>query len=61
VVEDLAAELVAEDHGLVRIHEAAEARTLEQRTQMTGMMACVQVTAADAADQWPHEDLAGDG
>ena len=58
VIEDLATELMAEHHRLVGTHEALEAGALQQVGEVMGVVASVQIAAADAADERPHQDLA---
>ena len=57
VVEDLAAELVAVDHGIGRLREVRVAHAPGQRRHVVAVVLQVQVGTADAAAQDPEQDL----
>ncbi|MGY2804582.1 hypothetical protein ACVIHF_001312 [Bradyrhizobium sp. USDA 4506] len=61
VVEDLAAELMAEHDVARQIHRRATGQELAQLHHAVGMLACVQIGTADAAGERFDQHLAGAG
>src|SRR5262249_52739467 len=61
VLDDLAAELVAEHHVARRVHRPASAGTPGALDELVGVFCRVQISAADAAAQRLYEHLACSG